>query len=141
MEESLGVGLQQRDCSGLFCVYGTCFSIPLERMSLPVKLSTICCHACLTQTSSLQELENYAASKKGPAVWRMQPWFQRPEVLRGNERFAQLLAELLSIGAVTGLKPGVTDLVVKLDALMLEGNVPPVAILRHPRVHTEALEV
>lgn len=82
----------------------------------------------------MQELENYAASKKGPTVWRMQPWFCRSEMLAGNEQFAQLLAELLSIGAVTGLKPGVADLVVKLDQIIVEGNAPPVNMLRHPRV-------
>ena len=87
----------------------------------------------------MQELENYAASKKGVTVWRMQPWFCTANTLWGNEGFAHLVAELLSIGAATGLKPGVADLVVRLDALISEGRVPPIAILRHPRVRLSNL--
>lgn len=32
-----------------------------------------------------QELEQYAASKRGPSVWRMMPLFLPPHVLQGNE--------------------------------------------------------
>jgi hypothetical protein len=79
-------------------------------------------------------LEHDAATKKGPAVWRMQPLFYTPAELHGNEVAAENMAELLSVGAVTGIKPGVVGLVEKLDFLCAGEKPPPVAIIRHPRV-------
>jgi hypothetical protein len=86
-----------------------------------------------------QELEHDAATKKGPAVWRMQPLFYTPAQLHGNEAAAKTMAELLSIAAVTGLKPGMAALVMKLDAMYAGEEPPPVAIIRHPRVRNPLL--
>ena len=69
----------------------------------------------------------------------MQPWFHPPSLLRGHEALARLLAELLSIGSPTGLKPGVAEVVLKIDAQMTTGAKPPVAVIRHPRVSHSAV--
>jgi len=67
-------------------------------------------------------------------VWRMQPLFFARAQLHGSEVAARTMAELLSVAAVTGLKPGVAALVQKLDAMCAGEKPPPVAIIRHPRV-------
>ena len=85
---------------------------------------------------AIQEVEHEAAVKKGPTVWRMQPLFFTRAQLHGSQAMeaARTMAELLSVGAVTGLKPGVAPLVQKLDAMCGGDDPPPVAIIRHPRV-------
>ena len=87
----------------------------------------------------MQELEKYTSSKRSLQVWRMQPWFHTPGLLQGHEALARLLAELLSIGSPNGLKPGVADVVLKIDAQMSTGTKPPVAVIRHPRVRPTAV--
>lgn len=89
-----------------------------------------------SNVSAIQEVEHEAAVKKGPTVWRMQPLFFARAQLQGSHAMeaARTMAELLSVGAVTGLKPGVAPLVQKLDAVCGGNDPPPVAIIRHPRV-------
>lgn len=67
-------------------------------------------------------------------MWRMQPWFHPRSLLQGHEELARLLAELLSIGSPAGLKPGVADVVLRIDAQIAAGTAAPVAAIRHPRV-------
>ena len=101
----------------------------LSSLAFPLRVSDI-----------LQELEKYTASKRSLQVWRMQPWFHPPSLLQGHETIARLLAELLSIGSPNGLKPGVADVVLKIDSQMSNGTKPPVAVIRHPRVsHSTAI--
>ena len=64
----------------------------------------------------------------------MQPWFHPRSLLQRHEELAHLLAELLSIGSPAGLKPGVADVVLRIDAQIAAGTAAPVAAIRHPRV-------
>ena len=94
-------------------------------------------HGLVKHFALLQDLEKYTSSKRSLQVWRMQPWFHPPVLLQGHEELARLLAELLSIGSPTGLKPGVADVVLKIETQISRGAKPPVAAIRHPRVRLQ----